>query len=42
MKEKLPKLRTCIECGKLFEPESLKQYVCMKCIKKLAERKEEK
>lgn len=31
MSEKLPKLRLCIVCGKLFDVERADQYVCRKC-----------
>ena len=29
--EKLPKLRLCIICGKLFDVEHYDQYICRKC-----------
>ena len=32
--EKLPKLRLCIVCGKLFDVEHSQQYICRKCEKK--------
>lgn len=31
MGEKLPKLRLCIVCGKLFDVERADQYICKKC-----------
>lgn len=35
MGEKLPKLRLCIECAKLFDVEFERQYICRKCEKEL-------
>ena len=38
MKEEVPKLRLCIVCGKLFEPQGYSDYVCTKCVEKLKDK----